>query len=57
MKIKISQLFRDPALKAIFEKVERDQGQTPAELDRKPKAPRLRDGAAAAVQSKALELA
>ena len=50
MKIQSSHILRDPALKAIFEKAERDQGQTPAELDRKPNAPRLGDGAAATVR-------
>lgn len=57
MKVQISQLLRDPALKAIFEKAERDQGQEPVEIDREPKAPRLHDGAAVKAEPRVLEFA
>lgn len=57
MKIEIAPLFRDPQLKAIFEKAERDQGQTPAVIDRTPKRPRLNNGAAAPIRRRAVEFA
>lgn len=50
MQIKISRLFRDPQLKAVFEKAERDQGQEPVTIECKQPKPRLSGGAARRVR-------
>jgi hypothetical protein len=50
MKIQISHLFRDPRLKAIFEKAECDQGQECAAALRKQPKPKLSGVAARRVR-------
>ena len=44
--IKISHLFADAQLRAIFAKAERNQGQEPAAAERKQPKPKLSGGAA-----------
>jgi hypothetical protein len=50
MQIQISHILRDPQLKAIFEKAEREQGQEPIAIERKQPKPRLSGGAARRVR-------
>lgn len=49
MKIKISHLFADAKLRAIFAKAERGHGPEPAAAVRKQPKPKLSGGAAARV--------